>query len=434
MRKLLLGGLVAVCLAAGFLFGHFGYRSAAGSTRRILYYQDPMNPAFHSSKPGKAPCGMDLVPIYADSVVPSLQHHEQPASDALEIEPSTQQLYGIKIEKARMEAGTQQLRLYARVQADETRIYKVNFGTEGYVKETQDDAVGTRVTKNQRLAVVYSPEFLAVAGGYLAANEHAPVAPNLVRDGLNASTAASQGTASVLARADRLRNLGMSDAQIEEISHSRKLPEDVYIVSPTDGFILTRNITPGMRFDRQEDLYTIADLSHVWIVAEVYGPEALAIRPGAKATVTLPESNEKVAAYVTAILPEVDPSSHAVRVRLQAENPRFTLRPGMFATVELPISFPPGLSIPADAILDSGLSKRVFVQSASGEFSPRLIETGWQKGDRVQVVKGLVDGEAVVASGTFLVDSEARLHSPAAQGIALAAAPRMSPGSHHAMN
>jgi membrane fusion protein, copper/silver efflux system len=431
MRKIVLGGLVGACLGAGFLFGHFTRHSSTGDMRRILFYEDPMHPAYRSDKPGKAPdCGMDLVPVYADSVVQSLERHEQAALGDLEIEPSTLQLYGIKVAKARMDSGPEQLMLYARVEADETRIYKVNFGTDGYVKETQDDAVGTRVKKDQRLAVVYSPDFLSVAGGFLAANEHTPGAPTSPKDNFNASTTATQGTASVLARADRLRNLGMSDSQIEEISRTRKLPEDVYIVSPTDGFILSRSVTPGMRFERHEDLYTIGDLSHVWIVAEAFGHDAEAIRPGAKATLTIPGSKDRVAASVTAILPEVDPSSHAVRIRLQADNPRFILRPGMFATVQLPISFPPGLSIPADAILDSGVSKRVFVQSASGGFSPRIVETGWLNGDRVQVVKGLEPGETVASSGTFLIDSEARLRLPAPT-VAVAAA---NPASRRRMN
>jgi len=201
----------------------------------------------------------------------------------------------------------------------------------------------------------------------------------------------------------------MSDSQIDEISQSHKLPEDIYVVSPTDGFILTRTISPGMRFERQAELYTIADLSHVWIIAEIFGRDEHAFQPGTSARVTLPETGESFRATVSNVLPEVDPATRTLRLRLEAENPRFKLRPNMFVSVSLPSTLPPGLSVPVDAVLDSGLSKRVFVQASEGHFESRPVETGWQEGDRVQIVKGLRAGDLVVSSGTFLVDSESRL-------------------------
>jgi RND family efflux transporter MFP subunit len=164
-----------------------------------------------------------------------------------------------------------------------------------------------------------------------------------------------------------------------------------------------------MRFERQAELYTVADLSRVWIIAEVFGRDAQAFRPGTTARVTQPETGESFRATVSNVLPEVDPVTRTLRLRLEADNPGFKLRPNMFVSVELPISLPSGLSVPVDAVLDSGLSKRVFVQVSEGHFESRPIETGWQLGDRVQIVKGLQAGDLVVSSGTFLVDSESRL-------------------------
>ena len=416
MRKGLYLLLLIIGLMAGLAFGHLSARVHQNSARRILYYKDPMHPAYRSDKPGVAPdCGMDLVPVYADDAMPIAADQ---SSEGVVIKPAIQQLYGIRLAKAEGDQGRGTIRVFARVAPDETQIYRINFGTDGYVKETQGDAVGQFVSKSQRLATVYSPDFLAVAGGYLAAHERDPMAPNVATQNFVAN--ASQEAASVQARADRLRNLGMSDVQIDEITRTRRLPEDIYVVSPTDGFVLTRSISPGMRFQRGSDLYTVANLSHVWIVAEVYGQAAQAFRPGAEAVVTMPDTAQTFKARVSDVLPEVDPVTRAITVRLEADNPGYKLRPEMFVNVAVPITLPSGISVPADAIVDSGTSKRVFVQTAGGAFEPRTVETGWEFGDRVQIAKGLREGETVVSAGTFLVDSESKLQMIHASDQAMA--------------
>jgi len=433
MKKGLYFLLIAVGLIAGLAIGRFRNETKVSSARRILYYEDPMHPAYRSDKPGIAPdCGMDLVPVYADDAGKAIASHQQSTPGTIEIDPAAQQLYGIRLAKAENDQGRGSIQVFARVQADETRVFRLTVGTDGYVKETHDDAVGNHVAKNQRLATIYSPDFLAIAGGFLAANESMPGAANKARD--SAAGSNYQGLAGVTARADRLRNLGMSDLQIDEITHSRKVPEDVYVVAPTDGFILTRSITPGMRFERQAELYTIADLSHVWIVAEVFGRDAQAFRPGTAARVTMPDTGESFRATVSNVLPEVDPVTRTMKVRLEAENPGFKLRPNMFVSVDLPISLPSGLSVPADAVLDSGLSKRVFVQTSEGHFESRPVETGWQLGDRVQILKGLQSGDTIVSAGTFLVDSESRLQLAAKSGSPMDAASQAKAPMEHRMN
>lgn len=419
VRKILYCLSLVAVVAAGFAFGHLRHKeTSAVAAHRILYYVDPMHPAYRSDKPGTAPdCGMDLVPVYAQDAAKSLPSDESSMSGEVQIDPAAQRAYGIKVAMVEKNSGQGTIRVFGRVVPDETRVYRVNFGTEGFVKETHDDAVGNHVVKDQHLAVVYSPEFLSVAGGYLAANEHSPGASSSSNPNVAPSTV--QGAASVQARADRLRNLGMSDSQIAEISRNRTIPEDVYVVSPTDGFILTRSISSGMRFDRQSDLYTIADLSHVWIVAEVFGKDVEAFRPGAVARITLPDTGLSMNAHVSNVLPEVDPATRAMRPRLEVDNPDFKLRPNMFVNVELHVSLPAGLTVPADAILDSGKSKRVFVQTSPGHFESCIVETGWRLDERVQILKGLREGETVVSSGTFLVDSESRLQMASKSGSSM---------------
>ena len=413
--------------AAGVAFGHFHQRPAAGTAHRVLYYVDPMHPSYRSDKPGTAPdCGMDLVAVYADGVGQSLVGSDN-GSDGLTIDPAAQKIYGIQLASVENGAGTRTIHAFGKVAADDTRVYKVTVGADGFVKSTHDDAVGSHVKKDQHLAVIYSPEFLAVAGGFLSANERTPGA---TRD----NAAANQNAASAQARADRLRNLGMSDAQIDEMVADHKIPEDVYVVSPTDGFILSRTITPGLRFERQKEFYTIADLSQVWVHAQVFGKDADKFRPGAVARVTLPDTGESFQARVSDVLPEVDSTTRALKVRLILNNPGFKLRPDMFVNVDMPVSMTAGLSVPADAIVDSGLAKQVFVQKTAGHFERREVQTGLRFDDRVQIVKGLREGEIVVASGTFLVDSESRLQAEAGSGAASATPPPADSALAHRMN
>jgi Cu(I)/Ag(I) efflux system membrane fusion protein len=390
-------------LLVGFALGHFR-ASAVARTRVPLYYVDPMHPAYKSDKPGTAPdCGMELQPVFADDLGRSATVAADPGTAKIRVDAATQQLYGIRVSKVEKTSESQSLRVLGRVAADETRVFKVNIGVDGFVKTTQDDAVGNRVKKDQRLAVVYSPEFLTNIGGYLSANERTST-------GTKNEAGTTQNAVSLRARADRLRNLGMSDAQIEELGNSRTIPEDVYIVSPVDGFVVARNISAGQRFEHYTEFYRIADLSHVWILAEVFGADADAFRPGSIAKVTLPDRGQTIRARVANVLPEVDPVTRRMRVRLEADNPGFVLRPDMFVNVELPVTMPSGLTVPLDALVDSGLTQRVFLETAEGYFEPREVVAGWRSGGRVQILQGLQEGDKVVSAGTFLVDSESRLH------------------------
>ena len=394
------------------------HQAKPAQARRPLYYVDPMHPAYRSDKPGTAPdCGMKLVPVYAEDSSRSLLNAAATAG-SVTADPVTRRLFGIQLATVERSSGHSSIKVFARVAADETRIYHLNLGADGYVKETHDDAEGSYVKKNQHLAIIYSPEFLSLAGGYLSANERSPGGP--AKDN---NAASLQGAATSQARADRLRNLGMSDSQIEELSTTHKIPEDIYVVAPTDGFILSRNISPGQRFERHAELYTIADLSHVWVFAEVFGRDTGAFHPGATARITVPESAEVFEARVSNALPQIDPVSRSLKVRLEVDNPGFSLRPDMFVTVELPVAHSPGLTVPSSALLDSGLSKHVFVRTDQDLFEARTVETGWQLDDRVQIVKGLQEGDSVVSDGAFLVDSESRLQGAVSTSVSLTISP-----------
>jgi membrane fusion protein, copper/silver efflux system len=383
------------------------------NSRRVLYWVDPMHPDYKSDKPGLAPdCGMELEPVYADQA--TLAVSTAPVSDgAVGIDLDKQQLFGIRVAAVEKTSGSEKIRVLGRVVPEDTRVYRITSGSEGFIRETYNDSVGELAKKDQKLATAYLGETLAVASGFLAATAGVPGAAG--KDGNRTMTypgaVNKQGVSSVQGYADRLRNLGLSDAQIKQMAESHQLPETVEVVSPADGFILARNITAGQHFDRSMEFYRIADLSKVWIVAEIFGSEVRDFRPGTVARVTLPDEGRSLSARVSNTLPEVDPVTRTLKLRLEADNPGFSLRPDMFVNVELPVRVAPGLTVPLDAVIDSGREQRVFVERSTGIFEPRQVETGRRLSDRVEIVRGLAEGERVVSAGTFLVDSESRLRS-----------------------
>jgi Cu(I)/Ag(I) efflux system membrane fusion protein len=188
---------------------------------------------------------------------------------------------------------------------------------------------------------------------------------------------------------------------------------DIRVESPVDGFVLKRSASSGLRFDRGFEFYRIANLDRVWILADVYRDQLPFIRPGATARITTAEEGRTLPATVSPSEPTFDEATLTLKVRLEAANPQWALKPGMLVDVVFPVELPPTLVVPADAIVDSGLRKTVFVDTGNGHFEPRVVETGRRIGDDLEVTKGLTPGERIVISGTFFIDSESRMTAPA---------------------
>jgi membrane fusion protein, copper/silver efflux system len=421
MKKILSTVVIALLMILSYVVGRqHTARPATGSTsaRRVLYWVDPMHPNYKSDHPGVAPdCGMQLEPVYAEESgqAPRSASLAQLPPGGVAVDGVTQELLGIQVATVERGSAPQVVSVLGHVVPEETRVYRINSGMEGFIRETYNDSVGVQVKKDQKLASYYGPDSLSVASGFLAAIANVPGAVG--KDGNRTipfpGAVSKQGVSSLQGYTDRLRNLGMSDVQIREMAESRQLPESIDVVAPADGFILARNVSPGLHFDRSMEFYRIADLTRVWILADVFSNEAHIFRPGAIARVTLPGQGKTFTARVSDVLPEIDPSTRTLKLRLEADNPGFALRPDMYVDVELPVARAAGLTVPQDAVIDSGREQRVFVERSSGVFEPRTVQTGWRSGDRVEVVHGLAEGERVVAAGTFLVDSESRLKSVA---------------------
>ena len=195
---------------------------------------------------------------------------------------------------------------------------------------------------------------------------------------------------------------------------TRKLTQEIIISAPATGFVLARNVTEGQKFINGEELFQIADLSRVWILADLFKDEAKYVRPGEKVKVTLPYQDEMQMATVGEVLSKFDPATLTLKVRLEMDNPGLAFLPDMFVDVEFPIKMPPTINIPVDAIMDSGRKQIVFVARDQGFFEPRRVKTGWRLGDRVEIIEGLKPGERIVVSGNFLIDSESRMRLAAA--------------------
>jgi len=420
MKRASLAIAVVAAIAASYGIGRYKSHSQSGNQtgRHVLYYVDPMHPSYKSDKPGIAPdCGMRLVPVFAEDLgnaQPSSPLAQLPTG-AVAIDAATQRLMGIRVAPVEKKGTTRTVRVIGRVVPEDTRVYRVNSGLGGFIRETYNDSVGMLVKKDQKLASYYSPDFLAVASGFLAANERVPGAVG--NDGNRTipfpGTLSKQGVSSMQGYTDRLRNLGMSDVQIKRIADSRQLPESIDIVAPADGFIVARNISPGQHFDHEMEFYRLADLSRVWVVAEIYEQEAPYLRPGGLAQIHLKDEGRKLPGRITDSLPQSEAGGGTVKLRLEVDNPKFLLRPDMVVDVELPIRLPPAVTVPLDAVVDSGARARVYIERGEGIFEPREVETGWRFGERVEILRGVRLGERVVVEATFLVDSESRLKAPA---------------------
>ena len=405
--------LVAGVFLAGSWHGQRGIeQTAASGSRKVLYYVDPMHPAYKSDKPGVAlDCGMELVPVYEDGRMGG------PGAGMAGLIPGTvavaadrQQLIGMRMSAAEKASAAQPLRLLGRVAPDETRVYKINAGIAGYIREVSLVTTGSQVRKDQVLASFASPDSITVIQAYLVALN---AMDRLRQDGQERQAQTAVASSNFQQRLEQLQNLGMSAIQMEEIKRTRQVPEQIKILAPGDGFVLARNLSAGQKFDRGAEWYQIADLGRVWIVADVFLKEAQYLRPGMSAQVKLSDVETTLPARVAEVLPQFDEVTRTLKVRLVAHNPGYVLRPGMFVDLEVPVTRPAAIVVPADAVVDSGVKKTVYVEKGDGIFEPRTIETGWRAGDQVEVVKGLMVGEKVVVSGTFLLDSESRMKAAA---------------------
>lgn len=396
--------LTALALAAAACSKGPSKKLHGSDGRVVLYYRDPMHPAYRSNRPGTAPdCGMPLEPVYAETPA-SRTSDGRRAPEAIHLTPAEQSLIGLKVEAAKVRPGGRILRTAGKVFVDETRLHRVNAPIDGWIRKTYPNSVGDRVHADQELVTFFTRDSRPAVQSYL-----------FILDRLRSTGEPVDGPRTKIDQSnlelaiETLTNMGFSQSQIREIERTRTGPTEIELRSPGSGFIIARNVSPGQRFSRGEELYRIADLGHVWVLADVVSQDTSLIRSGAAAKVTLSHSTATLEARISDALPQFDDASRTLKVRLEVDNPGFVLKPGMLVDVEIAGRSSPGLTVPVDAVLNSGRRRTVFVDRGDGNFEPRMVETGWQSGELVQITKGLTAGETVVVAGHFLLDSEARM-------------------------
>ena len=377
--------------------------TAAKPEKKILYWVDPMHPAYKSDKPGTAPdCGMDLVPVYEEAPAVSAK----PAG-SVEISAQKQQLIGVTYGTVSYEAIAHTIKAVGKVSFDETKIYRIHPRFEGWIEKVFADFTGKEVKKGDPLLTIYSPELLASQQELLIA------AKGKEYLGTSTLTDVSQNATSLYnAARERLRLFEISDQQIAEVERTKKPIRALTVYVPASGFVLARNAYERQKVGPETELYQIADLSTVWAVIDVYEYEAPMMRVGMPVDMRLSYMPDSLLrGKINYIYPQVDPATRTLKVRVEVPNPRFTLKPEMFVEAELKMDHGRQLMVPATAVLDSGNEQTVFVAHDDGYFEPRKVRLGSKFGDRFEVLAGLKNGERIVTSGNFLIDSESKLKS-----------------------
>ncbi|HEX6975640.1 MAG TPA: efflux RND transporter periplasmic adaptor subunit [Vicinamibacterales bacterium] len=418
-RAIVIVILVLAAAAAGA--GTWYYRVRAPRHDAAAHVEDnvwtcPMHPEVREPKPGRCPkCGMDLVPASsiaapAAAAPVTAAPTQEPRSD-LTLDLRRRQLVGVRTARVERSPLERTIRASGVVRFDETRQADINVKLDGWIRNLQVDYTGQPVRRGQPLFTLYSPDLLAAENEYLLALRS--------RDAMQSSQIADvreQAERLVASARQRFELWDVPAGHAAELEKTRKATGTFVVTSPVSGFVLEKQAVEGKRVMAGESLYRVADVSTVWIEADLYEVDAPNIRIGSRADVTLDsQPGTHLTGRATYIYPYADEKTRTVKVRFQFQNRDGRLKPGMLATLDLAVPLAPGLSIPSDALLDSGTRQIVFLAQGDGYFEPRDVKAGQRVEGRVQILEGLKEGDQVVSGAAFFVDSESQLRA-AVQG------------------
>ena len=377
----------------------------AGETkaRKLLFYRNPMGLPDTSPTPKKDPMGMDYVPVYEGEQ--DDQSSGPAAANQIKISTDKVQKLGVRTEVAKLRSLDRVVRAAGRIEPDERRVYAITPKFEGYVERLHVNATGQPVGKGQPLFEVYSPELVSAQREYAIA---AQGVDSLQEAGGEAQRGMRQLADSSLMR---LKNWDISEEQIKALAKSGETKRTLTFRSPVAGIVTEKKALQGMRFMPGEALYQVADLTAVWVVADVFEQDIGLIKSGSKATVRINAYPDKAfTGAITYVYPTMNAETRTVPVRIEVANASQLLKPGMFAQVELPVAAKgPVVTIPTSAVIDSGTRRIVLIQAGEGRFEPREVKLGARSDTYVEVIDGVKDGEPVVVAANFLIDAESNL-------------------------
>jgi membrane fusion protein, copper/silver efflux system len=357
------------------------------SGKKVLYWYDPMSPVQKFDKPGKSPfMDMQLVPKYASD--------DNAKNSGVVISSQTVQNLGIRLEKAVMKSFGESLSAVGRIEPDERRIYVVQTRIPGFVERLSLRAVGEPVSKGQKIAEIYAPEILAAQQEYLAL--------------LPLTQIDTDNTLKQAARS-RLKLLGMSEGEIETIAKSNKSSPRFGVYAPASGVVTELGIREGGQLIPGASLLQLSDLSNVWLIAEVPERDAARLKLGLLAEIQLQSiPGETFRGKVSYLYPTLNDASRTLQVRIELSNKNYRLRPGMYANVAFTGLSHEALAIPTESVIETGKRKIVIIKSENS-YHPVEVTTGQERDNYTEVLNGLSEGDEVVSSGQFLIDSEASL-------------------------
>lgn len=378
--------------------------SAAAPTGAPGEYTCPMHPAFATIDPkARCPdCGMKLVPRSADAA-----HEGVAGLVPVELSADRIQLIGMKTAAATREPLPASIRTPAFVTPTERGVLSVTARYTGWLESIAADETGREVQKGQLLATVYSPELLGALQALTAAAKWSRASPSPGAQPIQSAASGAERDAR-----SRAELLGLAREDIDAIVASGELPQTVPIRAPVRGHVARKAAVRGGYVTPGTELFQIADLSTVWAVADVYESELGRVRVGQRAVLELPAwPGERFSGRVTFVAPALAAGSRTLQARIELKNPGLKLRPGMYGDVTLDLGAQPAVSVPADALVDTGDVQYVFVSRGNGRFEPRRVRVGWRGGGRVALLDGVAEGERVVTTANFLLDSESRLRA-----------------------
>lgn len=402
--------LGAVALAAALLLacsqGSPGPDSdAAGPAdeqRKVLYWKSPMDPTVISKTPMKDSMGMDFVPVYAGE-------EPQGPPGTVRIDPATIQNIGVTTAVVERKRLTRDVRTVGRIGYDETKVRRIAPRIGGWIEVQHVNFPGQVVRRGEPLLEIYSPELVSAQEEYLAALRY--------RDRLHESTLhrAVEGAAGLVGAVEmRLRNWNITDGQIAALRERGEITRTMVLHAPFRGIVVERNVPEGGYLQPGQTVYAISDISSVWVYADVYEYEAPWLRVGQEATMTLayqPEVTHR--GTVAYVYPYLDKKTRTIEVRMEFQNsPELDLKPDMWVNVVLHSEVAhEGIAVPIQAVIRTGQRDVAFVALEGGRFEPRELQLGAQAGDEFEVLGGLAEGDRVVTSAQFLINSESNLQS-----------------------
>ncbi len=410
-----------------------GYRLApqpeqpvdATSPTKPLFYRHPMNPEITSPVAAKDEMGMDYIPVYPESA-----ESVTDSAGTVKVDVGMLQTIGVRTAVAKRESLSHVIRTVGRIAYDEELLFRLHPKTEGWIEEVKVDKTGESVRKDADLLSIYSPQLVASQQEYLLALN------NLKALETSPFADIRRGAEELLESSlERLKLLDVPAHQLHELTYGQKIHKSLHIHSPAEGIVINIGVREGQYVTPNTELYTIADLTRVWVYADIYEYELPWVKQGDRVEMRLAGVPGRIfKGHLAYVYPYAEAQTRTIKVRLAFANNDLSLKPEMYTDITIYADpRPDTLTIPTEAVIRSGARTQVFVVVAPGKFEPREVTLGLAADGKVEVISGLMQNETVVASAQFLIDSESKLREATAKMLPTNV-PRKSHSTDHQHN